>query len=209
MSVELTDAVLQRMNLPARYWSVKFSLVPASAPYREAVRSYLAQVRQMRAHGVGLVLWSPSNGTGKTSLAALVAKQMRRAGLTAYFTRTDSLQEDMIEGRRYNEETTVRERVREVDLLVLDDFGKEHKARSGFTENWIESLLRDRVQALRPTVLTTNLAPEQIKGVFSLDLANVMKEAFLTVQVPGEEGGGKNWRDEKRRALKDDYGVSA
>lgn len=198
---KLTNVMLERANLPELYWDVAFKNVPQEAKYRPMIQRYVKNIIEVGGEGMGLFLWSIKNGTGKTSLAALVMRQFLKHGASGYYCRCDELMDDVIKNKMFDEFTTVRDWVRTCDVLVLDDVGKEHKGASGYAENLIESVIRDRVQRKRATLISTNLSPDQIPKMYSKDLADVMKEAFYIVNVLGVEGGGRYWREDRKNKL--------
>lgn len=195
---KLTTADLLRANIPRRYWEVSFDKVPETAPYRGAVQKYLTNLGQHLERGEGLFLTHPTNGTGKTALAALVAKRALRLGYRAYYTMSEVYKTAVVQNQMFDEAQTVYDRARDVELLVLDDFGKEHKGASGWIESELENLIRERVQQRKTTVLTANILPQAISTHFTEDLASLLREGCYILLIPGEDSGGKNWRDEHK-----------
>lgn len=203
MTVPLTHDDLERANIPARYWQgVALSNIPVAAHHRHTVLRYFRAFDEMQEAGVGLFLWSSANGTGKTAIACIAAMHALARGLSTFYYRSEDLKEATINRTPFTGTTTVYDRARDVDFLVIDDLGKEYKGASGYIESVIENLLRERIQRMRVTFITSNIAPSNLKTVFSLDVAEVMKEALITVKVADPSEGGKLWREEKRRAIK-------
>jgi DNA replication protein DnaC len=71
-------------------------------------------------------------------------------------------------------------------LLVLDDVGKEHAGASGFTVNTLHDLLRSRYDKALPTIITTNLEPEDFAH-YGPAMASFIHEAFDIVEVSGKD----------------------
>jgi DNA replication protein DnaC len=53
-------------------------------------------------------------------------------------------------------------KVQSVDVLVLDDAGKEFMTKTNLSQSVFDMVLRQRVTSLRPTLLTTNLKKNEI-----------------------------------------------
>lgn len=201
--IKLTKRHLERANIPERYWSdVRLGNIPDSAPYKEDLLRYLRNLEENVERGDGLLLYSQSNGTGKTAISTIVLRMALMLGYTGFFIRAAALQKAEVTDRAFDEFELVSDRVRNVDVLVLDDLGKEHKAKSGFTESMVEDVIRERVQRAKTTIITMNLLPGQLDTEYSKDFRNVLKEAFLTIHVVDAEEGGVDWRERKKQQLK-------
>lgn len=193
----LTVADMKRANVPSRFWNVKLSEIPEHLEYRDKVRKYLEKMDEMLENGIGLFLYSDENSTGKTSIAVLALKQALRLRRTAYFEESGRLKAALIRAEEFEENIPIERRIRTVDLLVLDDVGKEYRTESGFAENTIESVLRDRSQSMRPTILTSNLKPNKIEQVYSADLAALLRETMIPLRISGYD-----WRALKAEELR-------
>lgn len=201
--IALTRRHLERANIPERYWTdVRLGNVPDSAPYKEDVLWYLRNLESNIARGDGLLLYSQANGTGKTGLATIVLRMALMLGFTGFYIRAAALQTAEVTDRMFDEFELVSDRVRNVDVLVLDDLGKEHKAKSGFTENLVEDVIRERVQRAKATIITTNLLPGQLETEYSKDFRDVLREAFHPIHVVDGANGGVDWRQKKKSELK-------
>jgi len=187
----LTTGILERTRIPRRFWETKYDNVPESV--HGYLGNYLRALDEMVDGGEGLLLWGP-NGVGKTSVAALVAFELSRRGGTAYFVTAESLRIASIEKTWFDDETTVMERAQEVELLIIDDLGKEHRSESAYAERLIENLLRVRLANKRSTIITTNLPlvgnrEKRVAGlntVYSTSMLEVLREATLPLEVTGK-----------------------
>ena len=193
----LTVADMNRANVPSRFWNVKLSEIPEHLEYRDKVRKYLEKMDEMLENGIGLFLYSDENSTGKTSIAVLALKQALRLRRTAYFEESGRLKAALIRAEEFEENIPIERRIRTVDLLVLDDVGKEYRTESGFAENTIESVLRDRSQSMRLTIMTSNLKPNKIEQVYSADLAALLRETMIPLRISGYD-----WRALKAEELR-------
>ena len=193
----MTVADMKRANVPSRFWNVKLSEIPEHLEYRDKVRKYLEKMNEMLENGIGLFLYSDENSTGKTSIAVLALKQALRLKRTAYFEESGRLKAALIRAEEFEENIPIERRIRTVDLLVLDDVSKEYRTESGFAENLIESILRDRSQNLKTTVLTSNLRPNKIEQVYSADLAALLRETTIPLKISGYD-----WRALKAKELR-------
>lgn len=151
--------------------------------------------------GRGLMLWG-RNGTRKTTLAAAIATEVQwlslnyqvfmirfadyKNALTTTYGDKDS--EEYLEAKR------ILRMAEKATLLVLDDIGQEHRTSSGFTESVLHELVRRRVEDSRPTVVTTNVDPDDMYSVYGPSFDSFRREAFETIQMAGSDSR-KNYED--------------
>jgi len=193
---------LVRANLPRLYWEATMQQVPETAPYRGAIRRYGTEMPRWLRDGVGLYLWSAENSTGKTALACILAMHALKLGRSVLFVRAQELKDGRIESVVFEDRTTLWDRVGAVDLLVLDDLGKEYRGTSSqYAETLMEDVVRSRVQQQRSTILTSNISPDKLKDEYSMDMKEVLREAMLVVPVPGA-AGGVAWRSKTTAQLR-------
>lgn len=151
--------------------------------------------------GRGLMLWG-KNGTRKTTLAAAVATEVQWLSLNyqVFMIRFDDYKraQTTLYGDKDSEEYQTAKRVlrlaEKATLLVLDDIGQEHRTASGFTESLLHELIRRRVEDSRPTVVTTNVEPDDMYSVYGPSFDSFRREAFETVQMAGSDSR-KNYED--------------
>jgi DNA replication protein DnaC len=170
---------------------------------------FVSQQRRMKGDypqdrsniGRGLLLWG-RNGTRKTTLAASIATEVQwlsihyqvfmirfadyKNALTTTYGKEDSTEkEEAKKTLRMAEKAT---------LLVLDDIGQEHRTSSGFTESTLHELIRRRVEDARPTIVTTNVEPDDMYSVYGPSFDSFRKEAFEAVMMIGPDSR-KNYED--------------
>lgn len=193
----LTVGDVRRANIPERYWNVRFSEIPEGLEYREKVGKYLSDLPDMLDKGIGLYLWSLQNSTGKTSIATLVIKQALRHRKTAFFEESGRLKNLLIKGDNFEEGVTIENRVLNVDVLVIDDIGKEYRTQSGFAENQLETIVRARVQNMKTTIMTGNVHPKDLKNIYSEDFSALLRESMVQLNIVGHD-----FRAERERELR-------
>lgn len=128
------------------------------------LRSYTAEISKHLDEGRGLWLTSPTNGTGKSSVAMLVAKAAAAAGrstavyaLPTLLARIRATYDQ--EGMSYLE---LFERLTSVDLLVLDDVGAER--RTEWVLEQLYAIVNERWAEMRATVITTNMLQAELEA---------------------------------------------
>lgn len=192
---KLTKDDLVRMRLPKRYWNVTCDRVSnkttvESRGPRDILKNYVQNMEDMRARGIGILLWG-ANGTGKTSMAAIIAKEYRRRFNTVLFIEAASLKSLVVSKESFDEDETYWQRAMSVDVLVLDDLGKGTKDSTGFGERLIDELIRTRNANQLVTIITTNAVVqgkgEKIQDILKPSTLHSLKEHVLAIYVEGED----------------------
>lgn len=186
--IQLTKEHLGRMRLPKRFWKVSFGdILPDSSEHKKIIKNYLSTIKDRFNDGCGLFLWG-NNGTGKTSCAAVVAKEARRQGYLVLFVRSTSLRDGIINGEMFDDSNTLYDRMRSVDLLIIDDLGKEYSKEMGsYNEKMYEDLLRLRLDELKSTIITTNMNFGKLKEKYKESMIKLMKGYYVPVEVKGHD----------------------
>jgi DNA replication protein DnaC len=190
---ELTRDDLERMKVPVRYWNVRFDEISDVAvgddpSPREMVRRYIACMSAMRENGGGMVFYGP-NGTGKTSACVYIAKEYRRRGYTVLFLAAADLKRLVIDKDAFDDDETWWARARDVDVLIIDDLGKETLDATGFGAGLFDELIRARNSHKLVTFITSNLLPKRWEKELELraSTAHVLKECTVPVKVTGDD----------------------
>lgn len=157
-------------------------------PVVHQVMDYAANAARTVAAGRNLVLWSQGAGTGKTLLLALLCKAFLVHGVKVHFSQFNEIIDLFTSSWRDKDEREQwNRRVRNTDVLAIDDLGKEHKGRLEMVEAMVDQVVRARVADARPTVITTNLTPQQIQDGYGGYVMSLLSEAADFIEVPGAD----------------------
>jgi DNA replication protein DnaC len=157
------------------------------ASIQMAVMDYM-QNDALIQQGIGLTLWSTEKGTGKTLLGSLMAKGLLARGHDAHFTQFNEMIQDFTSGwRNEDERRWFVQRVRNVEFLVIDDMGRESKGRENITEAMFDIVIRARVSACNPTIITTNYTPDQLLQGYGGNVMSLLSEVNTSIEVPGRD----------------------
>ena len=137
------------------------------------------------------------NGTRKTSLAAAILTELQyRSKSMAYYgfyIRFSEWQRYLTD--TYSKEITARtllakemlEKADTAPLVILDDVGQEYRTSSGFTSDKLHELIRVRYESALPTIITSNIEPEQLRETYGPSFDSIRYDAFDTIEVLGPD----------------------
>lgn len=153
------EKLLGKSGIKKRFQQRTFENFRRDTPERkrcyDIAKDYADNFALRRAAGDGLYI-EGTNGTGKTHLAAAIALQLIGQGVPVICKTSSDLLLDIKrsfdgDGAREYEVLSV---YKKVDLLIIDDLGKEQC--SDWSVSTLYSIMNDRYEDMKPTIITTN-----------------------------------------------------
>jgi len=175
-------------NVPEGKAEARLDLIPSHLPFVKKTKEYLDALKENVQRGRGLVLWGPYRG-GKSCLAACVVGEAMSYRLNAYWIFSFDVADAWIARGGWR-----KAEIRGTDFLVIDDLGMESQdsVRGEFPREKIKNLLRVRLEGARPTIVTTNLSPENVKKIYGEKTWALLEEKMTFVLVSGAE---QHWKE--------------
>jgi DNA replication protein DnaC len=178
------------MGIGRRFLEVSFDREPIASMDPDVVREVRAYIRNIDKNleaGRGMWFDGPV-GTGKTSLAILIAKAVRDAGGSFAVYPVPRLLAEI--KRTYDRDATesymqLFRKLCSVDLLVLDDLGAERQTE--WVLEQLFSIVNERWQDERAIVITTNVPPANEDALWKrLEVeCNLLREMREQVSLKG------------------------
>lgn len=109
----------------------------------------------------GIILMRGDKGTGKTFSAMAMCEFFTRTSLSAKFMTQKQMLNKWMESLKDKELNTFQEKVKNVELLVIDDFGTS-EGSPGFMSYFMDLINSRNQWSNRGTVITTNLDETQM-----------------------------------------------
>lgn len=152
----------------------------------DQIMGYAVNAARRIADGRNLVLWSSGPGTGKTLLLTLLCKALMVQGVQVHFSQFNEIIDLFTNSWRDRaEQDEWNRRVRNVDALAIDDMGKENKGRLEMVESMLDQIIRARVADSAPTIITTNLTPQEMQAGYGVYAMSLLTEAADFIEIPG------------------------
>lgn len=164
---------------------------------------YLAESDWYTERGVNVILHSKNPGTGKTLMLMLLAKGLLASGNDVYVAQMNKIVDMYTGGWRSNEERAYFEqRVMNCKVLCIDDLGKEKadaETAQGMVGRLVDRVIRHRTAQSMPTVITSNLKPEEIGSGYSSYVMSLLTESCTFVEVAGVD-----WRPRAEARMREE-----
>lgn len=163
------------------------------------IKSYLSKVEEFKKDGVGIYLWG-ANGVGKTLCMTSVFKELIKKRYRVRIVSFSDLITSFANGWYDKVEQNAMTDLKRVDFLGIEEIGKEFKSREGeLARTVLDNILRYRVQMNKPTWVTSNMKPSVLKATYSEDIASMLKECCLPIQVTGIDFREKIMAENKKK----------
>jgi len=167
---EKIERIIGKSGIKKRFLRRTFENFIVDTPERikayKIAKRYADTFSERYANGEGLFI-EGSYGTGKTHLAAAISLQLINQGIPVICKTSGDMLLDI--KKSYDDERTneaqVLEVYKSVDLLVIDDLGKEQC--TDWSVSTLYSILNDRYEDMKPTIVTTNYGAEELAKVMT------------------------------------------
>ena len=108
-----------------------------------------------------------STGTGKTHISTAIARELIHKGYDVIYDSTQNIISDFESDRfrnNYGREENRSDKYLDCQLLIIDDLGTEFSNQ--FTVSTLYNLLNTRQNKGLPTVISTNLSPDELRSKY-------------------------------------------
>ena len=164
------DRLLGRSGLKRRFQQRTFPNFRVDTPGRmknfAIAKEYADNFAYHQARGEGLYI-EGTNGTGKTHLAAAIALQLINEGIPVICKTASDLLQDIkksFDGGSI-QESNLLDIYKKVDLLIIDDLGKEQC--SDWSMSVLYAIFNDRYEDMKPTIITTNYSANRLAAALT------------------------------------------
>lgn len=176
------ERLWERSNVGKRFKDVTLNGFTGDPEALKACRKWVDNLQD----GEGLVLCG-SYGVGKTHLATATAREaMERYGITVWFSTFAGILQELKgtygNSKEFNE---TLQKYRIVDLLVIDDLGKENL--TAWASEMLFTVIDERYRNMKAVIITTNMMPKELGQHIDEAIMSRLAEMCTFVRVTGDD----------------------
>lgn len=135
-------------------------------------------------HSPSLLLYGKT-GLGKTHLSLAVAGKAVEAGYGVIYSSAQNLFNKLEKEKFGRSEGNTEESILDCDLLIIDDLGAEFTTQ--FTVSSLYNIINSRELEGKPTIISTNLTPEQLTNTYSERIASRILSNYVMLLFDGSD----------------------
>jgi DNA replication protein DnaC len=124
------------------------------------VQEYISRFDDNFHYGLGITFSGPV-GTGKTMAVCCILKELVQQGRRVYFITFEDMIAAWSKAYMDDDYKLLMNKLMSVEVLGLDELRVDPRNRTGFLANGLDVVMRHRTSNLLPTIITTNLLPDE------------------------------------------------
>ena len=124
-------------------------------------------------------------GLGKTHLSLAVAGKAVESGYGVIYTSAQNLFNKLEKEKFGRSDGNTEETILDCDLLIIDDLGAEFTTQ--FTVSALYNIINSRELEGKPTIISTNLTPEQLTLTYSERITSRILSNFVMLYFDGSD----------------------
>ena len=156
------NRLMSESQIPKRFLECSFenflTRTPDQQKVLEVCQQYAKSFAANRDSGACLLMCG-TPGTGKNHLATAIARHLCAVGYSVLFVKASEYL-DLYWQQSFAERLVWMRQIASVDLLIIDEVGRSSNAKNA--QDALFRLLDARYEAQLPSVITTNLAREEV-----------------------------------------------
>lgn len=177
------------------YMRISWDMYFGDEAIHKFCKDYEENLKAYKENDIGMLLLG-SNGIGKTTAMSLLIKDLVLRKQKCFFTTYTKLI-TMLGDSFYSQDArkVYNDRIINSTFLAIDDVGKEMTNR--LTTNTIDNVLRERIQASRPTFITSNLTRGELLDEYGKSSFSLLMEAAKIFEIDDDNDVRPQVRDAK------------
>jgi len=182
-------SALVSSNIPSDYWTLSLEDLEVETQNKKLVLDFIKNIENAISKGLGIMFSSEQRGIGKTALICEILKTAITKRYNVYYQIAQNIVDD-----RFTEDQNVIERVKQCDVLAIDEFDKVMMREGSNIPKQIESLLRELLPNHKTILIGTNYTEEEIEDKFRI--TSLLKRYIKILPMKGKdfsETKQQNW----------------
>jgi len=121
----------------------------------------------------------------------------RRNGFTSLFVESSKLKEYAFEHTPFDDSSSYWDRMLNVKLLMIDDFGKDRPDQKNWQAQLMDEIIRHRTLFCLSTIITSNIDKENLTNFLERSTLEAMKDSVTPYNQEGSNLRVQNAKDNR------------
>ena len=186
---------LTQSGIPKDYWQYNLDNIHVDPSIIEQAKDFINNIDKKAS----LFLWG-ENTTGKTTVACSIAQELIKSNMNCFYMLSSDVIDVLMSSSGFNssnedENSMVRNRLKEVDILIIDDIFDKNKSLywNSQSNNLIlgqwDYLIRYRCSHNKKNIFTSNVDTTKIYIDFGKSISELLERNFKFIKF--EDNGIK------------------
>jgi len=171
---------LVHSKIPRDYWMLSLKRMQINNIYKQYIKKYVNNLDNAIESGLGLMYCGPKRGIGKTTSMSIIGKEAIKRGYEVFYVIAQNIIDD-----RFSEEKNILERIKECDLLLIDELDKIIMRNESNIPKQLENLLREILPNKKAIIICTNFTEEEVEERFQI--ISLMKRYMKIIPMDGKD----------------------
>jgi DNA replication protein DnaC len=169
-------------NVPRRFQRLDWSDFVNQPEAKATIEDYIEHSENALALGVGLYIFSPGLGTGKTFLATHILKEFVKQGHKGYYVAFFDILD--LYRREPEDRAFIEQKLLSSPIIVIDDVvaPTASQKQADHYRNTLERIVRHRAHNDLPTIITSNLTSERLDEEYDR-IFSLMSDSLLPLEL--------------------------
>lgn len=176
-------------GIHSEFWKYNFENLEIAVP--KIVEKYVENLDIAISKGLGIIFTSEARGTGKTTLMSMIGKEAVIKQKKVFYCFLQNIMDD-----KFTETKEFEKRIRQSDLVLIDEIDKTTFKKDSVIKSHFEILLRTLLSNGKSVLMSTNGTREEIDETFGMN--SYFYGYLKTIEVSGENirsKRGDKWDD--------------
>jgi len=156
-------SALTYSKLPSDYWTLSLDELEVETQNKKLVSDFIKNLDNAISRGLGIMFSSEQRGIGKTALICEIGKAALIKRYNVYYQIAQNIIDD-----KFTEEQNIIKRIKECDVLIIDELDKIAMKQESNIPKQLESLLREILPNHKTILIGTNYTENEVEEKFKI-----------------------------------------
>ena len=167
-------------KIPKDYWMLDLDNLKIKNLYKQFVKKYINNLDNAIENGMGMMFSGEKRGIGKTSCISIIGKEAIKKGYDVYYVIAQNIIDDT-----FTDDKNIIERIKNCDLLLIDELDKIIMKKESNVPKILENLLRVLLPNKKAILIATNFLEDEVQEKF--EIISLIRRYIKIITMQGKD----------------------